>query len=218
MACARQNRGCGGGACRALSGVLAAKGVGRTHAARSRPPRCSQLAPATRWSPVSMRGPPATGASNGRLTASPALQFRAPCCRRLPCPPQQSSFHPRRRCSSCASRSSPPFCSPFNLWSARPATLNSVTVSTTSPATRRARFTDDYKRVIIEDKNEVAQFVGEMATSNVLYVLIRSINRGSTSAEFHLDGASAAIGAAFAGCPISPARHAGRAPMPHPAA
>ena len=82
---------------------------------------------------------------------------------------------------------------------------------------RKARFVDDYKRVIIEDKNEVAQFVAETATSNVLYVLIRSINRGRSSAEFRLDGTPAAINAAFAGCPIAPGKSAGIAAMPGPA-
>ncbi len=81
----------------------------------------------------------------------------------------------------------------------------------------RVRFTDDYRRVIIEDRNEVAQFVGEMVTSKVLYLLIRSINRGRNSAEFHLDGALAAINAAFAGCPVAPGKRAGTEPMPRPA-
>ena len=67
----------------------------------------------------------------------------------------------------------------------------------------QVRFTDDYQRAVIEDRNEVARFTDEMATSNVLYVLIRSINRGRTSAEFRPEGAPAAIGAAFAGCPLN---------------
>jgi len=69
----------------------------------------------------------------------------------------------------------------------------------------QVRFTDDYQRAIIEDRSEVARFADEMATSNVLYVLIRSLNRGRTSAEFRLDGAPGAIGAAFAGCPLNAA-------------
>lgn len=66
-----------------------------------------------------------------------------------------------------------------------------------------ARFVDDYKSVIIEDKEEMARFVGEMTTSKMLYVLIRSITVGRTSAEFPIDGAPTAINAALAGCPIN---------------
>jgi hypothetical protein len=65
-----------------------------------------------------------------------------------------------------------------------------------------ARFLQDYRTVVIEDKADVAQFVNELATSNVLYVRIRSLNAGRTTAEFRLDGAPAAIEAAFAGCPL----------------
>ena len=71
----------------------------------------------------------------------------------------------------------------------------------------KARFVDDYKSVIIEDKDEMARFVGEMATSKELYVLIRSITVGRTSAEFHIDGAPTAINAALATCPVNPPPH-----------
>jgi hypothetical protein len=65
----------------------------------------------------------------------------------------------------------------------------------------RARFVDDYIKVIIEDPAEVAPFISEMAASKTLYVLIRSLNAGRTSAEFKLEGASEAIKAALATCP-----------------
>ena len=80
----------------------------------------------------------------------------------------------------------------------------------------KARFVDDYKTVVIEDKEEMVRFVGEMATSKVLYVLIRSLTVGRTSAEFHVDGAPAAVDAAFAGCPAGQPqpRHAGDLPRP----
>ena len=67
-----------------------------------------------------------------------------------------------------------------------------------------ARFVQDYKTVVIEDRAEVAQFVSELSTSNVLYVRIRSLNAGRSSAEFNLEGAPAAIEAALAGCPATP--------------
>jgi hypothetical protein len=65
-----------------------------------------------------------------------------------------------------------------------------------------ARFLQDYKTVVIEEKDDVAQFVNELATSNVLYVRIRSLNAGRTTAEFQLDGAPAAIESALAECPL----------------
>jgi hypothetical protein len=49
----------------------------------------------------------------------------------------------------------------------------------------------------------VAQFVNDLAGSRVLYVRIRSLNAGRTTAEFHLDGSAAAVQAAFASCPLS---------------
>jgi hypothetical protein len=67
----------------------------------------------------------------------------------------------------------------------------------------KARFLQDFKTVVIEDKAEVAQFVSELATSDVLYVRIRSLNAGRTAAEFRLNGAPTAIEAAFTGCPLS---------------
>jgi hypothetical protein len=66
-----------------------------------------------------------------------------------------------------------------------------------------ARFLQDFKAVVIEDKATVAMFVNELATSEVLYVRIRSLNAGRTTAEFRLNGAPAAIDAAYAGCPLS---------------
>jgi hypothetical protein len=66
-----------------------------------------------------------------------------------------------------------------------------------------ARFVQDYKTVVIEDRATVAQFVSELATSNVLYVRIRSLNAGRSSAEFNLEGAPAVIESALAGCPAT---------------
>ena len=71
-----------------------------------------------------------------------------------------------------------------------------------------ARFLQDYKTAVIEDKAEVAPFVKELAAAKVLHVRIRSLNAGRTTAEYHLDGARAAIEAAFVECPLSGARRA----------
>jgi hypothetical protein len=66
-----------------------------------------------------------------------------------------------------------------------------------------ARFLQDFKTAVIEKKEEVTQFVSELATANVLYVRIRSLNMGRTTAEFRLIGAPIAIDAAYAGCPVA---------------
>jgi hypothetical protein len=66
----------------------------------------------------------------------------------------------------------------------------------------KVHFVDDHKEVVIEDQAEVPLFVGQMATSKVLYVRIRALAAGRTSAEFHIEGASAAIAAAYATCPV----------------
>jgi hypothetical protein len=58
---------------------------------------------------------------------------------------------------------------------------------------------------LIEDKAEVAQFLDELATANVLDLVISSLAKGRTSAEFRVSGAQAAIEAASASC--HPATH-----------
>jgi hypothetical protein len=72
------------------------------------------------------------------------------------------------------------------------------------------RYLQDSKTVVIEKPADVAQFVSELAASNVLYVRIRSLNMGRTTAEFRLNGAPAAIEAAFASCPVPSDRRPAR--------
>jgi len=60
-----------------------------------------------------------------------------------------------------------------------------------------------YTVVVIEEPAAVAQFVEELANSNVLYLRIRSLNAGRTTAEFHVAGAPAAVQAAFSDCPVT---------------
>jgi hypothetical protein len=67
-----------------------------------------------------------------------------------------------------------------------------------------ARFVDGYHAVVIEDQAEVARFARALAAAKVLYVRVRSLNAGRSSAEFRVDGASVAIAAAYAGCPLPP--------------
>ena len=66
----------------------------------------------------------------------------------------------------------------------------------------RVRFVQDFRVVVIEDQAEVAKFVQELATSNSLYVRVRSLHAGRSAAEFKVDGAAAAVEAALAGCPV----------------
>ncbi len=74
-----------------------------------------------------------------------------------------------------------------------------------------ARFLQEFRTVVIEDHAAVAAFVNELAASNMLVIRIRSLAAGRTTADFKLDGAAAAIEAAFAGCPLT-------TPAPPPAA
>jgi len=65
------------------------------------------------------------------------------------------------------------------------------------------RFIDGYTSVVIEDQREVARFAQQMAHARSVYVRIRSLNAGRSSAEFLLDGANDAMQAAYASCPIA---------------
>jgi hypothetical protein len=69
----------------------------------------------------------------------------------------------------------------------------------------KARFLQDFKTVVIEKPAEVAQFLGELETSALLYVRIRSLNMGRTAAEFRLEGGADAMKEALAGCRLPPA-------------
>jgi hypothetical protein len=60
-----------------------------------------------------------------------------------------------------------------------------------------------YTVIIIEDKVAVAQFIDELVNSNTLYLRIRSLNQGRTTAEFRVAGAAAAVQAALAECPVT---------------
>ena len=66
------------------------------------------------------------------------------------------------------------------------------------------RFVDDFKSFVIEDSAELASFIPELTRSHVLYVRIRSFTSGRTSVEFKLDGADAAVAAAYTSCPLKP--------------
>lgn len=76
------------------------------------------------------------------------------------------------------------------------------------------KFIANASSVAIEDPADVARFTSEMADSKVLYIRIRSFNAGRTTAEFKVDGAPAAIAAAYATCPVKAPPQKPQKPMP----
>ena len=56
--------------------------------------------------------------------------------------------------------------------------------------------------IVIDNPVAVAQFVNDLTGSHKLYVRIRSLTLGRTTAEYPLEGSDAAVQAAFAGCPV----------------
>ena len=64
------------------------------------------------------------------------------------------------------------------------------------------RFMQDEKMVVIEETPDVVQFVNDLRGSQLLYLRIRSITQGRTTAEYKLDGSEPVIRAAFADCPL----------------
>ncbi|MDB5520797.1 MAG: hypothetical protein JWQ82_394 [Tardiphaga sp.] len=64
------------------------------------------------------------------------------------------------------------------------------------------RFMQDERMVVIEETPAVVRFVNDLRGARVLYLRIRSITQGRTTAEYKLDGSEPAIQAAFADCPL----------------
>ena len=60
------------------------------------------------------------------------------------------------------------------------------------------------QQVVIEEKAALAVFMSELASAKTLYVRLRSMILGRTSAEYLLEGSGAAIEAAFSKCPMPP--------------
>ncbi len=63
-----------------------------------------------------------------------------------------------------------------------------------------SRILSDHTIVLIEDGAEVKRFLADMPDASKLVIRIRSLNAGRTTAEFKLDGAPAAIEAAYKDC------------------
>jgi hypothetical protein len=70
------------------------------------------------------------------------------------------------------------------------------------PARRpNARILQDFQTVMIEDKKDVAQFAADLRGAKRLDVSVTALVNGMTIVDFNVEGAPAAIDAAFAACP-----------------
>jgi hypothetical protein len=63
-----------------------------------------------------------------------------------------------------------------------------------------ARILRGLRIFVIENKTEVKQFLDGLATANALYIQIRSLDKGGTSAEFRVAGAQRGIDLLAAYC------------------
>ena len=67
----------------------------------------------------------------------------------------------------------------------------------------RGRIVEGYQSLIIQDSNDVTQFVKELASAESLYLRVRPIASPRTSAEFTVAGAGPMIEAAYQTCPFN---------------
>ncbi|WP_299815587.1 hypothetical protein [Tardiphaga sp.] len=65
-----------------------------------------------------------------------------------------------------------------------------------------ARVVKGQPMLVLEEPAALATFLSELPGSRKLYIRIRSLIAGRTSAEYPLEGSEAAIKAAFANCPM----------------
>lgn len=63
-----------------------------------------------------------------------------------------------------------------------------------------------FRVIVIEDAAALQQFVSDLRGANQLVVRIRSLNAGTSTAVFPVDGSDQAIEAAYRDCPLSPAQ------------
>ena len=74
----------------------------------------------------------------------------------------------------------------------------------------KSRILPGYQVIVIDDPAAVADFIRDLEGAKSLYVRIRSLHAGRTTAEFELDGSAAAVQAAFSACPLPRPAEAGR--------
>ena len=200
MACTRQNAGCGGGGVPALRADRQGRVAGAAAAllllagCAGHDPyvtggdnravghwRIEQQVDRVTGAPVSNVQVGTTNVSNGRIPFPPPARLQLLCFKEQP---------------------SVLIVFGFKIGSTRNAKLG-YRFDDKPGHQPTVRIVEGYKSVVIEDPVEVARFANEMATSNVLYMHIRALNAMRTNAEFPVDGAPAAIAAAYAGCPLT---------------
>jgi hypothetical protein len=71
-----------------------------------------------------------------------------------------------------------------------------------------ARFLPDFRTIVIDEPAEVARFVEDIRTAEMLFVRIDSLIVGRTNIQLRVHGAPAAVEAAFADCPLAAQRRA----------
>jgi hypothetical protein len=91
---------------------------------------------------------------------------------------------------------------PFKVGSNRSAALT-YRFDENPPRESGARFLQDFRTIVLEDKDEVAAFIRDLGTANMLSLRVSSLVVGQTWARFKLQGAPQAIEAAYAECPVS---------------
>jgi hypothetical protein len=90
---------------------------------------------------------------------------------------------------------------PFKVGSNRSATL-AYRFDEKPVRESSARFLQDFRTIVLEDKNEVADFIKELGTAQMLALSVDSLIVGRTSLRLKVQGAPQAIEAAYAACPV----------------
>lgn len=67
----------------------------------------------------------------------------------------------------------------------------------------KAKFFAREKLIVIDDKKEVAEFVDQLQSAQTLLLRITRLRAGTFTAKFPVHGASHAVEAAFAECPVT---------------
>ncbi len=91
---------------------------------------------------------------------------------------------------------------PFKVGSNRSAALT-YRFDDKPPRESSARFLQDFSTVVLDDKEEVAEFITNLGTANMLGLSVKSLVVGQTWARFKVQGATQAIEAAYAECPVT---------------
>jgi hypothetical protein len=91
---------------------------------------------------------------------------------------------------------------PYKIGSNRSATL-SYRFDERPVRESEARFLQDFSTIVLEDTDEVAEFIRNLGTAQTLSLSVSSLVVGQTWARFKVQGAPQAIEAAYAECPAN---------------